>query len=146
MTSAHEVAKHIIQKSSLPISNLKLQKLLYYAQGWHLAIFDEPLFSETIEAWVHGPVVPVVFREYREFRWSPIPVATTPAVLGSRASTHVRDVLKAYGSFTATQLEALSHSESPWIDARNRLQPKEPSKVAITHPSMKRYFSKQLNG
>jgi uncharacterized phage-associated protein len=44
------------------IDNLKLQKLLYYAQAWHLAIHDRPVFRE-----------PPVFREYRDLRWSPIP-------------------------------------------------------------------------
>ena len=42
------------------VSNLKLQKLLYYVQGFHLAVFGEPLFEEEIEAWMYGPVVPSV--------------------------------------------------------------------------------------
>ncbi|HUZ03805.1 MAG TPA: type II toxin-antitoxin system antitoxin SocA domain-containing protein, partial [Acidobacteriaceae bacterium] len=60
-TSASDIAKYFIasfQKKNKAISNLKLQKLLYYAQAWHLALYGSPLFSDSIEAWVHGPVVP----------------------------------------------------------------------------------------
>src|SRR6478735_8493369 len=49
------------------LSNLKLQKLLYYAQGWHLALRGEPLFREDLQAWSHGPVVPSVYRAFRDF-------------------------------------------------------------------------------
>jgi uncharacterized phage-associated protein len=47
------------------LSNLKLQKLLYYAQGHHLAERHQPLFTEQIQAWSHGPVVPQVYHEYK---------------------------------------------------------------------------------
>ena len=47
------------------ITNLKLQKLVYYAQAWHLANFDKPLFDAKFEAWVHGPVIPGLYEEYR---------------------------------------------------------------------------------
>jgi Uncharacterized phage-associated protein len=68
---ASDIAK-IILKLSNPdvgdiISNLKLQKLLYYVQGFALAMYDKPLFDEDIEAWMYGPVVPCVYQEYKEF-------------------------------------------------------------------------------
>jgi uncharacterized phage-associated protein len=49
------------------ISHMKLQELLYYAQGLHLALNGRPLFDDTIEAWTHGPVVPTVYREFKRF-------------------------------------------------------------------------------
>ena len=52
--------------------NLKLQKLVYYAQAWHLALRDVPLFEEDFEAWVHGPVIPALYQEYKKFGWRPI--------------------------------------------------------------------------
>ena len=54
------------------ISNLKLQKLLYYAQAWHLAIYDTRLFPERFQAWVHGPVIPEIYHRYKEFGPRPI--------------------------------------------------------------------------
>ena len=58
MLSAHEIAKYFVslvdEEAGDSISNLKLQKLLYYAQGFSLAFFDRPLFSESIKAWASG--------------------------------------------------------------------------------------------
>lgn len=94
VTTASIIAKHILGACKAKqdfITNLKLQKLLYYSQAWHLAIYDEPLFQDRIEAWVHGPVVPSVFREYRSFRWSPIwPTPDDDALLSCRE----RSILK----------------------------------------------------
>jgi len=64
-TLALQIARHIVRESRTtgePITNLKLQKLLYYCQGWHLAYHEKVLFSDPIQAWVHGPAVPNVYR------------------------------------------------------------------------------------
>lgn len=141
-TSAHILAKLIVQRAGTPISNLKLQKLLYYVQGWHLGIHGKPIFHEHIEAWVHGPVVPVIFREFRDFKWNPIVVDERPVQIDLQLSGHALAVLGAYGKLTAAQLEAVSHLEEPWIEARKGLDPREPSHAVITHASMKRFFGK----
>ena len=57
------------------ISNLKLQKLVYYAQGFSLAFFGEALFSEPIEAWMHGPVVPALYRKYSHYGNGALPAS-----------------------------------------------------------------------
>jgi uncharacterized phage-associated protein len=145
-TSVHTIAKFIVKNASLPVSNLKLQKLLYYAQGWNLGIHGEPIFAEQIEAWIHGPVVPAIFRQYRTFQWTPIVPEVEPVYLDDSTSSHVLDVLKAYGKLTAAQLEMLSHTETPWLHARKGLGPKESSNAVITHESMKRYFGKLAHG
>lgn len=83
MSTANYIATCLIRLSyekQRPVSNLKLQKLLYYAQAWHLAIFKQPLFNDEIEAWVHGPVVPEVFRAYRDNKWASIPDAQNFAI------------------------------------------------------------------
>jgi uncharacterized phage-associated protein len=55
------------------MTHLKLQKLIYFAQAWHLANTGEPLFSEEMQAWTHGPVVPSVWHKYKQFQWESIP-------------------------------------------------------------------------
>ena len=145
-TSAHTIAKFIIQSSQTPISNLKLQKLLYYVQGWHLGIYGEPVFAEQIQAWIHGPVVPAVFQSYRHFKWTPISIEPGLVKVDKHTSGHVVAILGAFGNLTAAQLEVISHSEAPWIEARMGLDPKSPSKTVITHESMKRFFGKLANG
>ena len=54
------------------ISNLKLQKLVYYAQAWYLALYNDSLFPEDFQAWIHGPVIPVLYAKYKVFQWQPI--------------------------------------------------------------------------
>jgi len=125
------------------ITNLKLQKLLYYAQAWYLVFNDRPLFDENIEAWVHGPVVPEIFRLYKHLRWSPIPDAGA-AVDSENIEDHLREVFRVYGGLSATKLERLTHSEEPWKDARRGLPIDEPSRNVISPESMKRYYSTLL--
>ena len=58
------------------ISNLKLQKLIYYAQAFHLAIYELPFFDEDFEAWTHGPVCPEIYHKYKHYKSSPIPLTS----------------------------------------------------------------------
>ncbi len=144
-TPAKAVAKFIVQNSS-QVSNLKLQKLLYYVQGWHLGLEGAIVFPERIEAWVHGPVVPDVFFHYRHFRWTPIEVGSEKAELDGAIEKHIRDVLKVYAPLSASQLETISHMESPWKQARGTLPPNASSNAVITAESMKVYFRKRAHG
>src|SRR6478735_3641830 len=77
MLTCHDIAKYFLslvdEEAGDSISNLKLQKLVYYAQGYHLAIHDRPLFFEPIEAWVHGPVVPELYRSFKQHGSEAIP-------------------------------------------------------------------------
>ena len=143
--TASEMAKYLLRyfwDKNQPISNLKLQKLLYYCQGWHLGISKSPIFHEQIQAWIHGPVVPSVFQEYRQFRWSPIVIDTGKAIrLPASSAALVDAVLVAYGDFTATQLEQLSHGEDPWKFARQGIAADCPCTREITHASMREYFA-----
>ncbi|MCY4305991.1 MAG: DUF4065 domain-containing protein [Aestuariivita sp.] len=71
-STAIAVANWFLQRSwkepSLPrCDQLKLQKLVYYAQAWYLANFNKPLFSEDIEAWPHGPVVRDLYLQFMNF-------------------------------------------------------------------------------
>jgi len=145
MTSVKDVSKIVIQKSAEPVSNLKLQKLLYYVQGWSLALNDQLAFHEEIQAWVHGPVVPAAFYEYKHFRWNPIEIPPERVSISEAEISHVVNVMATYGKFTAYQLESLTHEEEPWINARVGLDPKMSSRAVITPEAMKKFFSKKLH-
>jgi len=145
--TANLVAERIISLShekNAPVSNLKLQKLLYYSQAWHLALFKLPLFDEEIEAWVHGPVVPEIFRHYRDCKWSPIPDFKVNSAYPFRS--HLEEVWKVYGNFSAFDLERLTHSEDPWRNARIGLASDASCNVIITKACMRDYYSARLNG
>ena len=142
--TASKVARYILAEAhrhGIAITNLKLQKLLYYCQGWHLAFEGEVFFQDRIEAWIHGPVVPPVFREYKEHRWNPIPPPQCAIdLLPSQTSDHIDQVMDAYGALTGPQLEALTHREAPWLDARGGIPMDQPSTAPIPIESMMRYF------
>ncbi len=69
MLSCYDVAQYFLAKADEDagdlMSNLKLQKLMYYAQGFSLALCNKPLFPERIEAWIHGPVISALYHEYK---------------------------------------------------------------------------------
>lgn len=120
------------------LTNLKLQKLLYYAQGWHLGYTGEALFPEDFEAWIHGPVCPPVYGAYKRFGHRAIDA--DPPVLSGPLADHVADMWQAYGHLSAYDLERLSHSESPWRSARGELSADQPSTAVVSKDSMLAFF------
>jgi len=98
------------------ISNLKLQKLLYYAQGIFLAINDEPLFEDPIVAWAHGPVVEAVYHEYKMYGSSGIDF-DEDFDFGSfknEDNSLLVEVYKNFAQYSAWKLRCMSHEERPW--------------------------------
>jgi uncharacterized phage-associated protein len=101
------------------ISNLKLQKLCYYAQGFLTVMRGEPLFQEEIRAWDHGPVVPELYHKYKEHGAQPIPVVTEFDVdqIDPKDRAALDDIYDYYGQFSAWRLRNMTHEEKPWVDA-----------------------------
>ena len=100
------------------ISNMKLQKLLYYAQGTFLGICGEPIFSESIEAWKHGPVVPDVYREYSSFGGNGIEFDGEFDVgeFDHNENTILKELYEEFGQYSAWKLSEMTHQENPWKD------------------------------
>ena len=130
------------------ISNLKLQKLCYYAQAWSLALDDQPLFAERIEAWAHGPAIPPLYGRFKKYGWQaidPTDIVTDPVRdLHADHKALLDNVWKRYGPLTGTQLEHLTHREHPWIDARGDTPPGERCTAEITHDSMRAFYRRRL--
>ena len=125
MPNAMDVARYILAtQGGIPgerITNLKLQKLLYYSQGYQLALNGRALFPEEIRAWGHGPVVPDVWRYYRSNRANPLPKpARAPEGIAADEREGIDSLIQSYGQYTAWRLRELTHQESPWVDAYNR--------------------------
>ncbi|MBD3342770.1 MAG: DUF4065 domain-containing protein [Candidatus Lokiarchaeota archaeon] len=145
ITTAKTVADFIIHFYHLHgdcITNLKLQKLLYFAQGWYIALYDELLFEDEIQAWVHGPVVYTVYNEFKSFGSNPITYEPLEISLPLKVKKHLIEVIKAYGDFSAYQLSLITHQEPPWRNARNGYAIDEPSTSTISTIDMKSYFKK----
>lgn len=130
-------------------SMMKLHKLLYYAQAWHLAIHDSPLFNEDFEAWVHGPVHRGTFERFKEERSLYDKVedgdySKNYSSLSKKTLEHLDNVLEIYGGYSGTQLEQITHRESPWIEARKPFEPWESCSNIISNDLMKTYYRSQM--
>lgn len=139
MASAHDVARYILRELA-PLSTIKLQKLVYYSQAWHLVWEDEPLFPERIEAWANGPVVPDLYHEHRgEFQRTSWKKGSIQNLTDTERES-IDAVLSFYGPHDAFYLSELTHREPPWKEARADLRPGARGSNEITQASMAEYY------
>jgi len=122
------------------ISNLKLQKLAYYAQGFFSAIFDEPLFQDEISAWAHGPVISALYHQYKQFGSNRIPVPTDfdKSSLTQDEFELVEEVFEVFGQYSAWKLRNMTHEEAPWLNH-------EQQAGEIPLPEITEYFKTRVN-
>lgn len=159
MYNVLDVSRYIINYSNrkdYDISNLKLQKLLYFVQAFFLVftLSGEECFPEEIEAWDFGPVVPEAYREYKQCGSGNIPPISSYIEFNNDNIFHskkedyteecikksdrilINDVVDAFADYTATDLVELTHAQSPWQDAYVRHQ-----NNIITKESIRGYFN-----
>jgi uncharacterized phage-associated protein len=125
------------------LSNLKLQKLLYYAQGHHLAVHGRPLFREDIQAWSHGPVVPAVYHTFKTFGAGPVSLADEDPFewddVDSSTSQFLAKVWNTYGGLAAWKLRNMTHAEPPWFDHFNE----DERYIVIPKEEIREYFMRR---
>jgi len=140
MNKAIDVARHLLtlvdEEAGDLLSHLKLQKLLYYSQGFTLALLDRPLFEEKVVAWQHGPVVPAVWEEFKQYGKKPLPkpVDFDSSILSADARHIVDEVYLVYGQYSASKLRNMTHEEAPWLQT--------PGNEEIGRAAMKIFFQK----
>lgn len=125
MNSAINIAKYVINKCNElnnPISNLQLQKILYYIQGKFYAKFNEKLFREDIEAWKYGPVIPEVYYEFNKYSSGNIrdEFEVENLEIGSEKLDYIDSIIKDNYKLTAWQLVEKTHKEDPWKSQYDR--------------------------
>lgn len=134
------------------LTPMKLQKLIYFAHGWHLAMYGEPLIDEQVQAWDYGPVIHSIYTEFREFGAGPIEdratdldvalmALVTPAVHPNdkRTIQFLNRIWEVYGKYSAIQLSNLTHTPgAPWQEARKQAQSLR--SVAISNDLIGKYF------
>ena len=131
------IANSILQKDfsdgEATITPMKMQKLLYYLHGWHLAITDRPAIKESFHAWQYGPVEEYLYHLLNKYRGNPITAylkerddsgeESAFVVSGKEEMFHkILDMVwRKYGQFTAIQLSAMTHGKgTPWDIVYNR--------------------------
>ena len=152
--NAHLLADFILQKYG-PMSHLKLQKLLYYCEAYHLAYFEESIINEDFEAWVHGPVCREVYNSLKGnsvlytdlgFNGNYNPEGELQQVLSSNQFELLSDVLSELSNWSGLELENATHNELPWREARKDLGPADRCENKISKETMKLFYKAELNG
>jgi uncharacterized phage-associated protein len=142
MYSVDDVAAAFLEELG-PMTSMKLQKLCYYAQAWHLAEYDTPLFANPIEAWRDGPVVRALWDRTRGrstvSEWS----AGNAANVGP-VRRLIHRIAVRYGRLNGDDLSVLSHRETPWRDTRGDLDEVAISTDEISTGEMARYYRRRM--
>lgn len=118
-----DVARYIVKRCNLnnqAISNLKLQKILYFVQAEFLVTKNEPCFNETIEAWAFGPVVPDVYHYYKGYGAGNIPsLKRVPDRTSISESDQelINGIVDECAQYSASELVDITHRQTPWKSA-----------------------------
>lgn len=150
----HDATDYIILKTTaeagVRLNLLKLQKLLYYVQAWHLAFYDKPLFAGQFQAWIHGPVNRELYDRYSSTKILYSEVAEQdihPTFdlnrLSQQERIHIDTVLEVYAKCTGSQLEEMTRSEDPWIEARQGYEPNQRCEVYIREETIRNYYTRK---
>ena len=122
------------------ITNLKLQKILYFVEAYALSVTGKSVFSDEIEAWTYGPVVPSVYREFRSQRNKPIVTKKCEISLTKETESLVRKVYSTFNKYSASHLVEMTHRHDPWkITHKNHTE--SGSSDVIPRKLIKEYYT-----
>lgn len=156
-----DVCRYVINYSNdenYGISNLKLQKILYFIQAYFLSYTEqkEPCFSEKIEAWDFGPVVPKAYHEFKQYGSGDIPKISSyieyedddiwnverkafdENCIDKEKREIINQIVDRFSEYTATDLVELTHNQDPWKNSYEKYMNNE-----ITNESIRGYFDEQ---
>ncbi|MBF0110883.1 MAG: DUF4065 domain-containing protein [Magnetococcales bacterium] len=139
MATVLDVAEYILKKMG-SVTAMKLQKLVYYSQAWSTVWDGDVIFPERIEAWANGPVCPALFDAHKG-KFHVTSVGGDPEALSDVQKESVDEVIRYYGEETSQYLSDLTHSESPWKDARKGLSARKRGNQEITPSAMEEFYS-----
>jgi uncharacterized phage-associated protein len=123
MLTVLDASNYIIKLSTdigEPVTNMKLQKLLFYSYVWNLVEYSkDKLFKEPIVAWKYGPVIVAAYHAYKKYGADSIKEASDgdPDKLTQKQKDIIEDVFNIYGKMNGIELAQLTHSERPWLEA-----------------------------
>lgn len=140
------ITKWFLAKESM--TPKKLQKLSYYFEAWGLALLHESLINNTkFEAWPHGPASHEIYTHYKKYGWTPIPKEdSAPEINDEVVANLLESVWLTYGDKSANELEALTHAEKPWQEAREGLGEYDHSDKEISKTVMRDFYNSIYSG
>ena len=136
------VSKYIVAKTG-DITNLAVQKLLYFCQLVSYAIYERPMFTDTCQAWKYGPVYTPIYHRLHKYSYDCINSDEfnefDEVILDDKDKEIVDSVLKNFGKLSGTALKQISHLTEPWLKARKGISETENSNAVISNKSIKEY-------
>ncbi len=136
-----------VKRNNDPITQLDLQKILYFVEGFHLALREEALFDDEFEAWTNGPVLPSLWRRFRVHGEKPIPKSMTTVrsdiILSTATIDFIEQIWNEYSIYDSGRLVGLTHDrKGPWARVRDNagIARGEPSEEVIPKEMMAEYF------
>lgn len=139
-----------------PMSHLKLQKLLFYCDAYCLAYFDQELVTDKFEAWVHGPVSRKVYNSlkdksilYSDLAYSEKEGEDVDAEFEKLTQDQqdlISSILQDLSTWTGMELEAATHREEPWLEARKGYSEADKCSVLISKETTRRFYKEEING
>lgn len=145
MYSIVDIANWFLQKE--PMTHKKIQKICYYAVAWNYALKNKDLCIDgEFQAWVHGPVSPVLYEIYKGSGWEEHDLRSSPPTMDKETEELLESVWETYGEKTGNALEALSHSEFPWMKARVGVPAEAPSNNPIEKKDMHDFYLSIYDG
>jgi|SRR6218665_458947 len=146
MYSPSQIADYFLSKSTpeRPITPMKLNKLVYIAHGWNLAIEDCPLIDEHPEAWKYGPVIPSLYHRFKNYGNSNIDYKPEAPELAQGTIELLNEVWEKYGNDTGITLSSKTHQPgTPWYNAWND-KGKSQMSFEISDNSIKAHYNELL--
>ena len=139
VASVYDIANAFIEKE--PMSPKKIQKLSYYFYAWGLTLYHKKMINDSkFQAWVHGPVSYKLYTKYKKYGWADVK-EYEEYNLNCEEKRVLEAVWDTYGDLSPDELEALTHSEEPWIKARRGLGEYENSDKSISDDDIKEYYA-----
>lgn len=139
MHTVFDIANWFLKKQSM--THKKLQKMCYYAQAWSYALKNRPIMDAKFEAWVHGPVCRELYEKYKgNYLFELTADSDFDLHFSPGDEELLESVFETYGEFSGNALEVLTHSETPWINARSGCSSSERCNKSISSEDMKQYY------
>lgn len=140
-----------------PPTQMKLQKLIFFAHGWNLALTGTPLVDEQFQAWKYGPVIPSVYHEFKNFglmginreaeellvdpngnsiHWRPVSLKDNTGA----TQALIEKIWDIFGKYSGTHLSKMTHlPDTPWSKAREGY-PEDKHNIPIPDEAIRPYF------
>lgn len=143
-TNINTIVNYILRR--IPVTNKKLQKLVYYAYAWYIVENNDSdnirnvLFREQPEAWIHGPVFPILYDRYKEYGRNTIAIPDEVIEVERDLEVFLDEIIDVFGPYDGDQLELMTHNELPWQKARGNSKSNEISTNLIDLKDIYNYY------